>query len=177
MLVIDDFMRDEWTKHICNLLDGNDFPWYLYKLTSYDEDGYQQMVHTFYRGNTINSNHFLALQPMTQELERQTSYQIKRIGRIKANLLFNRNITEEQKQKVIHQDMIEPNYVSLIYYVKDSDGDTVFYDDDKKTELMRVKPKANRVIIFDSRIWHTGELPVENQSRIVISGIYEVKLL
>jgi hypothetical protein len=175
MQIIDNFMRDEWPKHIHNLLDGHEFPWYLYKQTSYDEDGYQQMVHTFYRDNTIASNHFLALQPLIYELERQTSYQVKRTDRIKANLLFNRSITEEQKQKVIHSDMEVPNYVSLIYYVKDSDGDTVFYDDDKKTELMRVKPKANRVVIFDSRIWHTGELPVENQSRIVISGIYEVK--
>jgi hypothetical protein len=68
-----------------------------------------------------------------------------------------------------------PKYVSLLYYVKDSDGDTVLYKDDKKTELMRVQPKANRAVIFDSRTWHTGELPVKNQTRIVINCILEVK--
>ena len=67
------------------------------------------------------------------------------------------------------------DFVSLIYYVKDSDGDTVLYKDDKKTEQMRIQPKANRAVIFDSRIWHTGELPVKNQTRIVINYIFEVK--
>jgi hypothetical protein len=175
MLVIDNFMPTDWWKNIHEVLDGYMFPWYLFKQTSYAEDGYNQMVHIYYMNNQVSSNCFEMVQPIIYELEKQTSYQVKSIDRIKSNLLFNRSITEEQKQKVIHQDMKVPKYVSLLYYVKDSDGDTVLYKDDKKTELMRVQPKANRAVIFDSRTWHTGELPVKNQTRIVINCILEVK--
>ena len=175
MQIIDNFMPTDWWKNTQEALESCQFPWYLFKQTSYAKDGYNQMVHIYYMDNQVLSSCFEMIQPIIYEFEKQTNYQVKSIDRIKSNLLFNRSITEEQKQKVIHQDMKVPNFISLIYYVKDSDGDTVLYKDDKKTEEMRIQPKANRAVIFDSRIWHTGELPVKNQTRIVINYIFEVK--
>jgi len=174
MKIIDNFMPTDWWENAHKVLTGHMFPWFLNKHTSYDEDEYYQMVHNYKNNDTV-SNWFVMVQPMIGEFQRQTSYEIEDLNRMKSNLLFNRIISEEQKQKIIHQDMIEPNYVSLIYYVKDSDGDTILYKDDKKTELMRVQPKANRAVIFDSRIWHTGELPVKNQTRIIINSVFKVK--
>jgi hypothetical protein len=177
MQIIDNFMPADWWESVHNILGGHEFPWNLYKATSSDEDGYQQMVHLFYKDNQIYSGYFSLVQPLIYEFEKQTTYQVKKIDRIKSNLLFNRPITEEQKQKIIHRDiqLPAPNAISLIYYIKDSDGDTVIYEDDGKTETMRIQPKANRAVIFKSDTWHTGELPVKNQSRIVINYILEVK--
>ena len=174
MKIIDNFMPTDWWESVHKVLTGHMFSWFLNKHTSYDEDEYYQMVHNYKNNDTV-SNWFVMVQPMIGEFQRQTSYEIEDLNRMKSNLLFNRIISEEQKQKIIHQDMIEPNYVSLIYYVKDSDGDTILYKEDKKTELMRVQPKANRAVIFDSRIWHTGELPVKNQTRIIINSVFKVK--
>ena len=51
-----------------------------------------------------------------------------------------------------------PHWVCL-YYVNDSDGDTIFYEDDKKTEIKRVSPKKGRIAFFDGTIWHSGSKP------------------
>jgi hypothetical protein len=57
-----------------------------------------------------------------------------------------------------HQDLNHPHYV-LLYYVSDSDGDTVFYDDDGVTEIKRVSPKKGRVVFFDGSILHAASNP------------------
>ncbi len=168
-------MPTEWWENIHEILDGHQFPWYLFKQTSYAEDRCYQMVHIYYKDNQVYSSCFGMMEPLIEEFQKQTGYKVENIDRMKSNLLFNRVISEEQKQKIIHKDIEKPNYVSLIYYIKDSDGDTVLYKDDKKTELMRIQPKANRAVIFDSRTWHTGELPVKNQTRIVINCVFKVK--
>ena len=68
-----------------------------------------------------------------------------------------------------HLDRFEPHLVYL-YYVCDSDGDTIIYDyktekegdvpffEDVK-ELKRITPKQGRVVVFDGMYWHTAEQP------------------
>jgi hypothetical protein len=72
----------------------------------------------------------------------------------------------------IHVDYNYPHLV-LLQYVNDSDGDTYFFDQDKKTIIDTVEYKANRFVLFDGRHLHTGSSPVKNK-RIVIS--YTLKL-
>jgi len=65
-----------------------------------------------------------------------------------------------------HQDLDSPHWVCL-YYVNDSEGDTVFFDDSKK-EIKRVSPKKGRIAFFDGTIYHAGT-PSETNSRAVIN--------
>ena len=68
-----------------------------------------------------------------------------------------------------HLDRFEPHLVFL-YYVCDSDGDTIIYDYKTEKEgdvpffedvreLKRITPKQGRVVIFDGLYWHTAEQP------------------
>jgi len=57
-----------------------------------------------------------------------------------------------------HVDLDIPHYV-LLYYGNDVDGDTVFYSNDKKTEIKRVSPKKGRVVFFDGSIPHSASNP------------------
>jgi hypothetical protein len=61
-----------------------------------------------------------------------------------------------------HTDQQDPHLVFL-YYVNDSDGDTVFYEQDRKTEIKRVSPKKGRAVIFDGLIPHSGSTPTKNE--------------
>ena len=47
-------------------------------------------------------------------------------------------------------------HFTLLYYVNDSEGDTILFKDDYKTEIKRVSPKKGRVIFFDGSIPHCG---------------------
>ena len=39
----------------------------------------------------------------------------------------------------------------------------------------RVSPRKGKAIIFDSNIWHASSNPRQNQNRIVLNFIFQVK--
>ena len=68
-----------------------------------------------------------------------------------------------------HTDRPE-EHLGLIYYVNDSDGDTIFFEGDK--ELQRVSPKKGRIVIFDGDTLHAGGFPTDNPRCIVNYNLY-----
>jgi hypothetical protein len=174
MQIIDNFLPQDFANQVLQELNSANFPWYLNQYTSYEGDNEPQLVHNFYNDQPLSA-WYLNIHPMLEVFENKTEYKINSIGRIKANLLTNRVIPKEYVEKTIHQDTTKDNYVSLLYYVDDADGDTILYKEDKKTELMRVTPKRNRAVIFKSNIWHTGLLPIKTNKRRVINFILEIK--
>ena len=65
----------------------------------------------------------------------------------------------------IHTDLEIPN-ITCIFYVNDSDGDTVLYE---KGMARSVEPKANRLLMFDGDIAHTGHSPSKHKNRVLIN--------
>ena len=81
-----------------------------------------------------------------------------------------------------HVDRKE-NHLVILYYVKDSDGDTIIYQnryqnkyysvmfpekEEETKELKRVSPKQGRVVIFDGAFYHTAEQP-QKDVRLIIN--------
>lgn len=56
----------------------------------------------------------------------------------------------------------------LLYYVTDSDGDTIFYDNDCNV-IKTCAPKKGRFVIFDGSILHSSTPPKTHNSRFVIN--------
>ena len=54
----------------------------------------------------------------------------------------------------------------MLYYVCDSDGDTIIFNEKEKSEKYtvqkRVTPKQGRVVLFDGDFYHTAEQPIDN---------------
>jgi len=73
----------------------------------------------------------------------------------------------------IHTDKTFPHWVCL-YYVNDSDGDTVFFDDDNN-EIKRVSPKKGRIIFFNGDQLHTGSYPTKTP-RFVLNFNFNGKI-
>ena len=77
-----------------------------------------------------------------------------------------------------HVDLVVPHFV-MLYYVSDSDGDTIIYNEKTKfaacypdnemnfTIKKKVSPKQGRVVLFDGIHWHTAEQPNDNLRCIV----------
>ena len=73
----------------------------------------------------------------------------------------------------------------MLYYVCDSDGDTILYNEqatsnnrffkkhDKYTIQKRVTPKQGRVVLFDGSYYHTAEQPIDNIRCIVNYDLVE----
>lgn len=92
----------------------------------------------------------------------------------------------------VHVDQFIPHY-SIIYYVNDIDGDTIFYNNtlgeeyenfseklliDKDLsyweEFKRVSPKKGRVVIFDGKIFHRSSYPTKG-NRYIINFVVDQK--
>ena len=62
-------------------------------------------------------------------------------------------------------------HIVVLYYVNDSDGDTIIYNEREEsstyTEKQRVTPKQGRVVIFEGGQYHTAEQPTKGTRCIV----------
>ena len=92
--------------------------------------------------------------------------------RVKCNLNLNVTGYKKSSHQPLHTDEIKKGYKSLIYYINDSDGDTIFFNK-KLKEIKRVKPKKNTAILFDSNILHCGCNPIKSPTRGVINFIFK----
>ena len=71
-----------------------------------------------------------------------------------------------------HIDLDEGfEHIVVLYYVIDSDGDTIIYNERTEspsyTEKQRVSPKQGRVVIFEGGQYHTAEQPTKGTRCIV----------
>ena len=66
----------------------------------------------------------------------------------------------------VDDSFMKDNFFSMIYYINDSDGDTVVYKDKK---LIGVKPEAGKVLMFDGKLHHASSSPVKNKLRKVVN--------
>ena len=86
-----------------------------------------------------------------------------------------------------HVDMISPHFV-MLYYVCDSDGDTIIYNEKTKfdnctpegmnfTIKKKVSPKQGRVVLFNGMHYHTAEQPNHNLRCIVNYNLRDLNLV
>ena len=71
-----------------------------------------------------------------------------------------------ESKRYVHTDKKYKHLVGL-YYVNDTDGDTIFYEDDEKTIIKTVSPKKGRMAIFEGDVPHTGGYPTLRERAIV----------
>ena len=144
---------------------------------SYDSE---QLVHAFYGEGQRRSPFFDIIFPFFYFLEEKTGIKLGVMERIKANMLLKTTATED-KYNTPHIDVPDAGYKSLLYYVKDSDGDTFVFNEtwrDKNKPLTvnkRVSPRKGKAIVFDSNTWHASSNPRQNQNRIVLNFVFAVK--
>ena len=65
----------------------------------------------------------------------------------------------------IHIDNPYP-HLSCVYYINDSDGDTIFFDDEEN-EIRRISPKKGKCVFFNGSIKHCSSPPSKTHRGIV----------
>lgn len=160
------------------LLYDNDFPWFYHgstlnnkeeeikKDTSIDSP---QFTHVFYFDGKPNSDYYNNILKVLYDIK--FPYEKINLHRVKGNLNFNiKNYTKENHQP-IHFDTDKTGSKSFIYYVNDSDGDTLFFDDELNV-IDRISPKKGMGILFDSNIKHAAQNPMTNYARCIINYVW-----
>ena len=146
-----------------------------------DERSYEseQLVHALYLEGARRSQFFDIVFPFFYFLEDKTGIRLEAVERMKANMLL-KSAEPDDKYNTPHIDVPDAGYKSLLYYVKDSDGDTFIFNEtfrDKKalTVNKRVSPQKAKAVLFDSNTWHASSNPRQNQNRVVLNLIFKVK--
>jgi hypothetical protein len=143
----------------------------------------EQLVHALYLEGAKKSPFFDIIFPFFYFLEEKTGIVLNGIERIKANMLLKK-AHDPEAYNTPHTDIPDANFKSLLYYVKDSDGDTFLFNEsigpnrnDKKdlTLKKRVSPKKGKAVVFDSNRWHASSNPQQHENRIVLNLIFSVR--
>jgi hypothetical protein len=176
-MLISNFIPFELKESIKLSVLHKTFPWYWNESQIYDHlpsnESIAGFTHIAYANDKIDSGIYELFYKVLFCLENKLNFKVKSVYRIQANLLTNQIITEQQDKNQIHIDHINPNMYSLVYYVIDSDGDTLIYDDNGDV-AETCNPIAGNAVLFKSNLKHQASLPKLNKRRIVINYIFEV---
>ena len=162
---IHDGLIDEKTvEQVFMVLFGWHFPWTYYANTNYSthqtqEDDVPQFTHGFMRDGANNSK----LTSIPLEIVKPFGLGFTDMYRAKANLV---GWEKAPRTHPPHTDDDMPHFV-ILYYVNDSDGDTVIYLPDG--DSVSITPKKGRVLAFDGSLKHASSSPVETRYRVVIN--------
>ena len=189
ILVFDDIIDLEYQERIKSILLGDEtfegyyFPWYFTQDVTKQKDKDSQKRSAFFHGyvrdnddtiGTIDSVfHYLIvslLESACNKIDKQSVNVIQ--GRSFLQLPIN---YKGEREDSPHIDTSDDHFV-MLYYVCDSDGDTIIFNEKEKSEKYtiqkRVTPKQGRVVLFDGAFYHTAEQPMDNV-RCVIN--YDLK--
>jgi hypothetical protein len=132
----------------------------------------QQFTHTIYDVDKPVSQLFHAVLPVITAIP----YTIKQMIRIKMNLGVYVQIDNPNAHGMPHVDFteIKEPLLTAIYYVNDSTGDTVIFNQRfgqcaPLTVKTRVTPKKGRLVVFDGALLHAGNTPRTNTPRVNIN--------
>ena len=190
MKIVDNFLTPAYQDAVEDLFLGTMFPWYSNHSTLQvkENDLYYspygidntietpQFTHTLIEHGFPHSEHaqFIALIPHALMLNE--NIRTDKPNRIKANLTLQVPNPENKhytKHIDIYKDVdtkeIAEDYITCIYYVNDSDGDTILFSDDGKEEIGRVTPKKGRLVYFNNGVPHAGQPPSISKRRCVIN--------
>lgn len=176
-MVVKDFVPSSFKIFLQNLINSAGFEWYYNGNSTLEgQDNIFQFIHTIVNETGYKSPHYEKIKPLLYFFELHTGLKIKGIRRMKANLLTQRDISEDTNKLAIHTDvnMNEKDCVSFIYYVNDSDGDTVIYNADKTEIIERASPVAGNCFWFNSTQFHNATPPKHHSTRIVINCVLQI---
>ena len=180
IIVIDDIIDLDYQEQIRSILLGEvnygdyEFPWYYTKdVTKSDLPNSQNrpaFSHLYVKsyGQVLSEFHEIFLDLITACCQR---LKMTEVNVIQGNSFLQLPLsTKKVKVDTPHIDTDDKHFV-MLYYVVDSDGDTIIYNEKVESEEYTIKksvtPKQGRVVLFDGGLFHTAEQPTKGTRCVV----------
>ena len=157
--------------NISERIMGDNFPWFFSKSTTFKTDKEEDYkinyswFHTLFFDGKINSDFYNVFYYPIMTILENFKQDMDDLIRIRIGLITSVN------KPVInppHIDSNDPHKV-ILFYLNDSDGDTIFYKNDRKTQIKRITPVSNTAVFFNGDIPHSSSKPVNFKRRIVFN--------
>jgi len=183
--IIDNFLEPSYYNLVANAVEG--LRWdYVANIAGPERNdlkiSHQGFSHYIFRDNTQLSEVYPLMLPMLEN--------IRHIANNKYCYRARAAMTLQTGERQVHDHHVDMGHKhnSAIFYINDSDGDTILYNEecpvntasthdpsvkrpklDDLTECVRIRPRANRLVIFEGNYWHTGESPLDHARRVIIN--------
>ena len=168
--------QEEIKKTLIFESQSKNFGWYFLPDITKTGNKYQNrsgFIHIFLREEKINSYFYKLIEPIITKTAKKIKIKIENI--LLARGFLQLPLNKDYVGKGVdtpHIDRTE-NHLVFLYYVCDSDGDTIIYNYRSKDkndipffedvkELKRITPKQGRVVVFNGLNWHTAEQPTKD---------------
>ena len=179
ILVFDDIIDIDHQNKIKSILTGDGqhkdfyFPWYLTPDVTVSRAKNSQKRPAFFHGFVIEKKGSVGIiDSVFHELFTPLILNVcSKLNRKKIDILQGRSFFQlplnykGERRDTPHIDTLDDHFV-MLYYVCDSDGDTLIYNEKSKSDIYtlqrRVTPQQGRVVLFDGAYYHTGEQPLNN---------------
>jgi len=181
--VIDNFLFPKYFETIqSEILEGGNIWEYVGNVTRGDEHdfGKDSLVDFGFSHTILFDGGFSHLYPTLESfydavlLETRT----QRIIRSRLDMV---TYTPNKHKHIPHVDFFYP-HIASVFYLTNTDAETVLYNEkatneeefyasdlSNLTEMVRIKPKENRMLIFDGSYLHTGHSPSDCKRRVLIN--------
>ena len=185
-IILDNALPASFMREIEHTLTSVEFDWHCNQTVTYNNPELvsqfiqndtnitetRAFVHRFYYESKKASGYCDFIRPILYFIEHVIP--VTSIERIRA-VLAPRDYRFSGNYNVPHVDLHTPHN-TLIYYVNDSDGGTVLFNErfdgnpntSKKTIAHEIQAKRGRIVIFDGLQYHTGRIPA-NQDKMLIN--------
>ena len=184
IIVIDDFVSLEYQEKIKQELIGldNTFPWhYTEDITGagdYDSQHRPALGHQYVQFDDdsdmaeITSVYHHLFTPLLSKACQYLKIPETEVIQGRSFLQFPLKNIDTSVVDSPHIDLDEGDeHIVVLYYVVDSDGDTIIYNERTEsssyTEKQRVSPKQGRTVIFEGGQYHTAAQPTKGTRCIV----------
>ena len=165
MKIIDDFLPVYHFKEIQNIFLGGEFPWYFGNGVLRPNDGQYQFTHEIFNIRTggVLSSYYSLFDVVQKKLG------VRRLDRIKSNL--NPKTVFHRKGGYHSDNSLGDSYQhtkTAVFYVNTNNGWTHIKNGGK------VKSVENRIVIFDSNLYHTGVTCTDKIRRVIVNFNYDL---
>ena len=193
--IIDKVIPYMYATQIKGDLSAMKFPWYyISDVTNQNYGDNSGLTHLAFNFGNPPSEWYPFLMPLVYSIAEAGGHELDQLLRIRVGCL-NQTVNINYKHNTPHIDFMMPHYTAC-YYVNDSDGDTVVFDQTTKdigttnldeevlqnyvarttfTVADQATPQCGRVCIFNGLQFHASTKPKEHDRRIVITINYIAK--
>lgn len=187
ILVVDDIIPKSLQQEIRSTLFGTAFAWYYNEDITYGDKSSGEKkpaaFHALRSNGEDNSPWFNYVSSIAHAGAVIAKYKYNTVSQARCflqyplNPEFSGNSTDR-----LHVDS-PIDHLVVLYYVNDSDGDTIIVDKKLQGErdlsvdvnlkvedhkiIQKVSPKMGRAVIFDGRYYHTAEQPKHNMRCVI----------
>ena len=167
------------------LCRDNTFPWFYQEQTSFYNgtaevlqlDGYEEhpyFAHTIVTDNQIKSNAYdIVFDKFWKWMVKNVDGDFGELIRVRAAKTMKNKVPPTQP----HVDAPFGHWV-MIYYCDNSDGPTTIYKErygenpENVTPKQYIDPEKGKYVIFDGRMYHSGNAPRKHSSRTILNINY-----